>query len=95
MTATTLQTGAPATAPPHVPPPTIHIFVEVSKTDHRRIEFDHNPVTGQEIKSAAGVPLENDLAHRKQGQLELVTNEQEVTLKAGDHFVSLPPGTIS
>jgi len=73
----------------------IHIFVEVSKNDQRRVEFDHNPVTGQEIKSAAGVPLENDLAEREDGTLILITNEKEVTIKEGDHFVSLPPGTVS
>jgi hypothetical protein len=70
----------------------IHIFVEVSKNDQRRVEFDHNPVTGQ---SAAGVPLENDLGEREEGTLILITNDKEVTIKEGDHFVSLPPGTVS
>jgi hypothetical protein len=52
-------------------------------------------VTGRDIKTRAGVPLENDLARRQGQKLELVTNEQTITIENGDHFVSLPPGTIS
>ena len=74
---------------------TIHIFVEVSKQDKRKVEFDKEQVTGKEIKEGAQVPLDSDLAQRVQGRLELVTNEQTVTIKNGDHFVALPPGTIS
>jgi hypothetical protein len=75
---------------------TIHVFVEVeSQRPPVRLEFDTNQVTGKDIKERAGVPLENDLA-RKQGQkLELVTNDQTITIENGDHFISLPPGTIS
>jgi len=73
----------------------VHVFVEVTKTDHRKVEFDSEVATGAEIKNAAGVPLENDLAVRVHGQLELVTNEEEVPLRNGLQFVALPPGTIS
>jgi hypothetical protein len=74
---------------------TIHIFVEITKTDHRKIEFNDATVSGKEIKEAAGVPLENDLAVRRQGRLVLVTNDEIIEIKNGDHFVSLPAGTIS
>lgn len=74
---------------------TIHIFVEVSKQDKRKLEFEKEQVTGKEIKAGAQVPLDSDLAQRAQGRLELVTNEQTVTIKNGDYFVALPPGTIS
>ncbi len=74
---------------------TIHIFVEVTKNDHRKVEFQQDRVTGRQIKEAAGVPLENDLALREEGELHLVTNDETVTIKNGQHFVSLPPGTIS
>lgn len=73
----------------------IHIVVEISKTDKRRLEFQQADVTGLVIKEKAGVPLDSDLARRVEGKLELVTNDQAIHLKNGDHFVVLPPGTIS
>ena len=73
----------------------IHIVVEISKADKRRLEFQHADVTGLDIKEKAGVPLDSDLARRVEGKLELVTSEQIVHLKNGEHFVVLPPGTIS
>jgi hypothetical protein len=72
-----------------------HIFVEITKTDKRKVEFDKDTVTGEEIKLAAGVPLDSDLAQRVHGKLELVTNDKTVAIKNGDQFVALPPGTIS
>lgn len=74
---------------------TIHIFVEVTKTDHRKIEFHEDQVTGRQIKEAAKIPLENDLALKQEGKLILVTNEETIRIKNGEHFVSLPSGTIS
>jgi hypothetical protein len=75
---------------------TIHVFVEVENNHPPvKLEFDANEVKGQEIKTRAGVPLENDLARRQGQKLELVTNDQLITIANGDHFVSLPPGTIS
>lgn len=73
----------------------IHIFVEISKQDKRKIEFDADQVTGRQIKEKAGVPLEDDLALRDEGQLVLVTNDELITIKNGQHFIDLPPGTIS
>jgi len=74
---------------------TIHIFVEIDRHKQKKVEFDSEQVTGQQIKTAAGVPLDNDLARRQGQKLELVTNDQTITIKNGEHFVSLPPGTIS
>jgi len=75
---------------------TIHVFVEVENNKPPvKVEFDTSEVTGREIKQRAGVPLENDLARRQGQKLELVTNDQTITIENGDHFVSLPPGTIS
>jgi hypothetical protein len=73
----------------------ITIIVEVSKHDHRKVEFDRDRVTGRDIKQAAHVPLETDLAARRHGQLELVTDDETVTIHEGDHFVVLPIGSIS
>ena len=70
---------------------TVHVFVEIDKHTKLKVEFETAEVTGRQIKEQAGVPLENDLARRQGQKLELVTNEQPVVLKNGDHFVSLPP----
>ena len=74
---------------------TIHIFVEITKTDRREITFHEREVTGREIKAKAGVALDNDLALKDHGKLILITNDETVTLKDGEHFVVLPSGTIS
>ena len=74
---------------------TVRVFVQVDKDTQVKVEFDTSEVTGQQIKEKAGVPLENDLARRQGQKLELITNDQPITLKNGEHFVSLPPGTIS
>jgi hypothetical protein len=73
----------------------IHIFVEFSKTDHRKIEFDTDHVTGAEIKTKAGVPSSNDLGRRVHGKIEFVADNDQIEIKDGDHFVVLPAGTIS
>ena len=74
---------------------TIHIFVELNKNDTRKIEFDTDDVSGLQIKQKAGVPTDYDLARRQGQKLELVTNDQTIEIKNGEHFVALPPGTIS
>ncbi len=73
----------------------IHIFVEFSKTDHRKIEFDVDHVTGAQIKAKASVPPNNDLGHRVHGKIEFVPDDQVIEIKEGDHFVLLPAGSIS
>ena len=74
---------------------TIHVFIEIDRNHKEKLEFETSEVTGRQIKEQAGVPLDNDLARRQGQKLELVTNDQTITIKNGDHFVSLPPGTIS
>src|SRR5690242_4149452 len=77
-------------------PQTIRIFVEVeAQKPSVKLDFDTSEVTGRTIKDRAGVPLDNDLAKRVGQKLELVTNDDPITIKDGDHFISLPPGTIS
>ena len=73
----------------------VHVFIEIDRHKQEKLEFDHAEVTGRQIKEKAGVPLADDLALRHGQKLELVTNEQVITLKEGEHFVALPPGTIS
>lgn len=77
-------------------PPTIHIHVEVEASKPPiKVEFDTSEVTGRAIKDRAGVPLDHDLARREGQKLVLVTNDETITIKNGDHFIALPPGTIS
>lgn len=73
----------------------ILIFLEIDRTTRKKLEFDTDQVTGRQIKEKGGVPLEDDLARRHGDQLELITNEQVIRIKNGEHFVALPPGTIS
>ena len=73
----------------------VYIFVELNKNDKKKIEFDTDQVTGLQIKQRAGVPADYDLARRQGKKLELVTNDQTVEIKDGEHFVALPPGTVS
>jgi len=74
---------------------TIHVFVEVSQTDIRKVEFQTDEVTGLQIKQAAKVPVDDDLAQRVHGQLKQVQDNENVPIKEGDHFVALPHGSIS
>ena len=77
------------------PVKTVHIFVEVDRETKKKLEFETDQVTGAQIKTKAGVPLEDDLAVRSGQKLDLVTNEQTISIKNGEHFVVFPPGTIS
>lgn len=75
---------------------TIQIFVEVAKNDHRKVGFEEDQVSGQQIKEKAGVPVGDDLAKREEGKnLVYVANTDVVSIKNGDHFAVFPAGTIS
>ena len=73
----------------------IHIIVELSKTDKRKVTFHTDDVTGGQIKEAARVPLDSDLAVKRDGKLELVRNDEAIDINNGEHFFVLPSGTIS
>jgi len=73
----------------------VHIFLEIDRTTKKKLEFETDRVSGREIKDNGGVPPDHDLAKRQGERLELVTNDQVIEIKNGDHFVALPPGTIS
>ena len=75
---------------------TIHIIVEINKKEHKNVEFHQDQVTGRQIKEAAGVALEDDLARRgADGKLIKVGNDETITIHEGEHFVVLPHGSIS
>jgi len=74
---------------------TVHIFLDIDRSTKKKLEFDTDRVSGREIKLKGGVPLDYDLAKRQGDRLELVTNDEVIEIKNGEHFVALPPGTIS
>jgi len=74
---------------------TIEIVVVIDKQTRRQLDFHTDRVTGEEIKNRAGVPLADDLAIRHDGKLELVTNNDPITIVNHEHFFVFPPGTIS
>jgi hypothetical protein len=73
----------------------VFIFLEIDRTTKKKLVFDTDEVTGRQIKEKGGVPLDDDLARRQGDRLELVTNDEVIRSKDGEHFVALPPGTIS
>lgn len=73
----------------------VHIFLEIDHSKQEKLEFSTDRVTGREIKERGDIPLGDDLAKRQGDRVELVTDDQVVEIKNGDHFIALPPGTIS
>jgi len=72
----------------------VTVFVEVTKTNQVKLEYDTDRVTADRIKAVAGVPADNDLAVRHGQKLEPVpTGEFEI--HNGEHFVAVPPGSVS
>ncbi len=74
---------------------TIHIFVEVDRKDKVKVEFDTDRVTGKQIKEKAHVPADYEIAKVKGNEREYVPDAQEIEIKNGDHFIAVPPGTVS
>jgi hypothetical protein len=75
---------------------TINIFVEVNGKD-RKVEFEHSPVTGAEIRSGAGVPASDDLTRLEYGKPTggNITPTDCVEIKDGEHFLAAPSGVVS
>jgi len=73
----------------------VHIFVEIDKNKSIKVEFTSESVTGLQIKQAAGVPQDWDLGRKTGQKLEHIANDQQIQIKNGEHYVALPPGTIS
>ncbi len=74
---------------------TVHIFVEITKNDQKKIEFETNEVTGRQIKEKAGVSLDCDLARKERGRLVSVSNDEKIKIQNGEHFVVVSCGTVS
>lgn len=74
---------------------TYHIFVEVTKTDIRKVILNEVTTTGSEIKEKANVPEDSDLGKRVKNGIEYIADDMQITIKNGDRFVSLPFGSIS
>jgi len=83
--------GHPAPHPRH-----IHIFVEVNGRN-KQLQFEFSPVTGRQIREAAGVPLTDDLTRLIHGKPSggNIGLDDLVDIHSGDHFIALPTGTVS
>ncbi len=79
---------------PHPHP--INIVVEVNGRN-KHVQFDSSPVTGRQIREAAGVPLTDDLTRLKHGKPTggNIGLDELVDIQNGDHFIALPTGTVS
>jgi multiubiquitin len=65
----------------------VDVIVEVSETDHRKVEFKKHEVTGREIKKAAGLPPDTELALKRDGELDQIADGETLTVKDGERFV--------
>lgn len=81
---------------PDARPQHIHIFVEVNGRN-KQLQFESSPVTGRQIREAAGVPLTDDLTHLIHGKPSggNIGLDDLVDIHNGDHFIALPTGTVS
>ena len=68
--------------------------VEVIIND-KRYRFDHELVTGRQIKEKAGIPDSYSLYLRRPGDNEPIADDEEVTMHEGDVFFSRPPSNVS
>jgi hypothetical protein len=75
----------------------VNIIVEIhiDKVTVKKLTFHQDEVSGKQIKEAAGVPIDSDLGIKEHSGLRLVTNDQIIKIKNGEHFEVLPAGTIS
>lgn len=79
---------------PHPQP--INIIVEVNGRN-QHLQFESSPVTGRQIREAAGAPLTDDLTRLVHGKPSggNIGLDDLVDIHNGDHFIALPTGTVS
>ena len=73
----------------------IHVFIEIDRQKQKKLVFDTAEVTGADIKVKGQVPPGDELFRRDGQKLVQIGDEERITLKNGEHFVALPPGTVS
>jgi hypothetical protein len=83
------QNAAPAARP-------INVIVEVNGRN-QHLQFEVSPVTGRQIREAAGVPLTDDLTRLIHGKPSggNIGLDDLIDIQNGDHFIALPTGTVS
>jgi hypothetical protein len=64
----------------------IRIIVEITENEHRTVNLHKHEVTGREIKEAAQLPLEVELAVRSEGEVDRVTNHEPIAIEDGERF---------
>jgi hypothetical protein len=75
---------------------TITIIVEADGKG-KPVKFNHSPVTGAEIRTAAGVPASDDLTRLIHGKPSggNIGPSDSVVIKDGDQFLAAPNGVVS
>ena len=73
----------------------VHIFVQIDHQKQVKVEFDHDLVTGAEIKVAAGVPSDYELAIVRGRTHTNLSDKEQITIEDGEHFIAVPGGSVS
>ena len=63
--------------------------------DEKSYTFDDADTTGLGIKKKADIPDNYSLYLRQHGSNEPIGDDEPVTLKDGEHFISRPPSNVS
>jgi hypothetical protein len=69
--------------------PEYEIFV-----NNKRFTTSSEQLTGDQIKSLAGVPADYELFLVHGNDSDPIGPSQEVVIKNGEHFRAIPPGTL-
>jgi len=65
----------------------IHIVVEITNTDQCKLDFDQREVTGRQIKEAAKLSLDTELAVDREDGFDSIANDEKLTIRDGERFV--------
>ena len=63
--------------------------------NNKKVELPDHKTTGQQIKEAAGVPLDFTLYRKKGNHLDEVENEKRITVHKGEQFVAVSGQDVS
>lgn len=63
--------------------------------NNKEVELPDHKTTGQQIKEAAGVPLDFTLYRKKGTNLDEVKSEEHITVHKGEQFVAVSGQDVS
>lgn len=65
----------------------VHVIVEITDSEHKKLTFHQREVAVHQIKEAAGLPLDTELALKREGELDRLANSEKLTLREGERFL--------